>query len=222
MVYQVLRPGKGTCCLFFIGWLLLSSHLVPGPSSLYGQTGRPYDLPNQPIEFAAHEPNRPNALDLMGTVNGYLFLRYQRATGRHFSFQFDLNGYLDVINLFRLFGSGQYTVGVLDQDIRVGAGFGLAFWPWEKLRKGYIGLRGQLQMQFLDVTIAGAGFSRSRFLMGNSLEIGARLGRRVPSFGLFGGIGFQAAVEKESVLPEGYSLPMIYAYFGFSFGLNFR
>ncbi len=182
---------------------------------------RPYDLPTEPIEFAAHEPNRPNALDLLATVNGYAFLRYQRAISSNFSLIFDLNSYFHLANVLWLLSRNQFMGTTINRDIRGGLGLGLAFWPWEKLRKAYIALHSQLQLQFLQVTTDGAVFTRNRFLLGNSLEIGARLGRKVASFGLFGGLGFQVSIDGERILPEGYSLPMIYAYFGLSLGLTF-
>ncbi|MEM9423791.1 MAG: hypothetical protein AAF975_03255 [Spirochaetota bacterium] len=179
-------------------------------------------MPKEPLDFSPHEPNRPNALDLQGTLNGYVFLRYQRATNSRFSFIFDLNGYVYIINLFHLSTRSRYDNASSLTDFRFGAGLGLAFWPWEKLRKAYVALRGQMQFQLLGVNIDGTAWNRRRFLVGSSLEIGGRLGRKVLSAGAFGGIGFQVPTDAQSVLPESFVLPVIYAYLGFSLGLTFR
>ena len=222
-VWEICRIGCGTgkaqriwFCLFFV---LLQLSLYEPP--LYGQR-KPYELPKEPLEFAAYDPTRPNAFDLLVTVNGHIFLRYQRATNSNFSFIFDLNGYMNILNLFHLFAIQQYTAGTLSQDIRLGAGIGLAFWPWEKLRKGYIALRSQMQLQLLNVEIDNSTFSPNRFLVANSLEIGTRLGKRVLSAGAFGGIGFQVTTDERTTLPQGFSIPIIYAYLGFGVGFTFR
>ncbi len=198
--------------------------------NLEAQTRGPYDMPNnrpnnqseKPIEFAAHEPHRPNALDFLGTINGYAMLRYQRATNSSFSLIFEVNGYIHLANLFHLLSASQYTLGTVEQDLRTGAGLGLAFWPWQKLRKGYISLRSQLQLQSFKADSNDQNFSFNRILVGNTLEIGTRLGKRILSGGVCGGLGFQVPINTNTVLPENFTLPMIYAYLGFSLGLNFR
>lgn len=178
--------------------------------------------PVEPLDFASSKPRQRNALDLLATINGYAMLRYQRVTGPHFSFLLEINGYFWVANLFHLFGKGRYDAATLSQDLRFGGAFGLAFWPWEELRNGYIALRSHLQIQFLQVELGGADFSRNRFLVGNNLEIGVRLGKRVLSPEVFGGLGVQVPTDAQSVLPESYSLPVFYAYFGLGIGLTFR
>ena len=204
-----VRPfrWKGLLCCFLL--------LLPG---LYAQNRSV--SPVETLDFATPPPKRLNALDLLATVNGYAMLRYQRAVWPRFSFLLDIHGYFWVANLFHLLGKGRYDAATLNQDLRFGGAVGLAFWPWESLRDGYVALRTHLQIQFLRAKLGAVSFSRERFLVGNSLEIGVRLGKKVVSPGVFGGLGVQVPTDAQSVLPENYSLPILYAYFGLSLGLT--